>query len=76
MSGLSNLPHTVDPLKEDGASLFIVVFVITVTNTLAELVSKTQPFFLYQNLHMSYVLSLNHIINHHPVNIGLYVFKC
>ena len=49
-----HLPDAVDPLEEDGASLFIVMFVITVTNTLTKLVSKTQPFFLNQNLHKSY----------------------
>ena len=49
----SNLPDAVDPLKEDWTPLFIVVFVITVANTLAKLVAETQPFFLYQNLHKS-----------------------
>ena len=51
----SNLPDAVDPLKEDWTPLFIIVFIITVANTLTKLVSETQPLFLYENLHMSEV---------------------
>ena len=61
---LSNLPDAVDPLKEDWAPLFIVVFVITVANTLAKLVAKTQPFFLNQNLHKSLRITANNILCH------------
>ena len=58
-----NLPDTVDPLKEDWAPLFIVVFVITVANTLAKLVAEAQPFFLYQNL-QAHIIIINIIITH------------
>ena len=51
----SNLPDAVDPLEEDRTPLLIVVFVVTVANTLTKLVAETQPLFLYENLHMSEV---------------------
>ena len=51
----SNLPDAVDPLEEDRAPLLVVVFVVTVANTLTKLMAETQPLFLYENLNMSEV---------------------
>ena len=47
---LSHLPDTVNELQEDRAPLRVVVSVIPVTDSVAELVTETEPLLLYQNL--------------------------
>ena len=47
---LSHLPDTVNKLQEDRAPLRVVVSVIPVTDSVAELVTETEPLLLYQNL--------------------------
>ena len=44
------LPNAINKLKEDGASVCVVVLVVSMTRTLSKLVPKAQPLLLNQNL--------------------------
>ena len=48
--GREDLPDAFNELKEDGAPLVIIVLVTSVPNSLAKLVTKTQPLLLNQHL--------------------------
>lgn len=47
---VGDLPHAVDELQEDRRPIVVVVLVLAMTHTVAELVAETQPLFLNQEL--------------------------
>merc|ERR1719323_645647 len=61
---LHDLPDAVDKLKEHGTSVGVVVLVVAMAGALGELVTKTQPLLLNQNLEslQSSVVRVNSII--------------
>ena len=44
------LPNTVDELKKDRRSVRVIMFVITVSDTVVEFVAVAQPLLLYEDL--------------------------
>jgi hypothetical protein len=48
-----DLPHAVDPLKENRAPIRLRMIIFAVTDSLGEFVSKAQPFLLDQNFEPS-----------------------
>ena len=59
-----HLPHAVNPLDKYWTPVWVIVLVLSVSNSLSKFVSKTQPFLLYQNLNTpSNKLILPHQMN-------------